>query len=367
MAGSSDLTGFDPGLPRGTAELAVAYATRAADAASNLSGQAYAIDETAVLGHLLLPLLSDEVPSPRAPRPAPGGGFVHVDVLPDDEDLLTTLAVSEPDADAERVAVLAQECRLPVTPYRSTVAPPSAIEEAGAGTRTLRPGDVSVIDMTSMWAGPLCTMLLAEWGADVVTVEPDMRRDGLRGSPRHFATLDRGKTRVPWDLRRSIDRQLFEAAVRSADVLVESFSDRVMPNLGYGRDELAALNPRLIVVSIRAFAASSPEASWVAYGGGVHATSGLGVIDGVAQPAALAYPDPLAGLAAFTGVLRALSRSRDGVQLIDVSLAKSIAPLTATCAGHPLGEVDHGALDWLRGQLDDRLDGGPGTVLSPHQ
>ena len=58
-----------------------------------------------------------------------------------------------------------------------------------------------MLDLTAMWAGPLCTLLLAEWGASVTTVEPAVRPDGLRGSPAQFAVLDRGKRRVDLDLR----------------------------------------------------------------------------------------------------------------------------------------------------------------------
>ena len=55
------------------------------------------------------------------------------------------------------------------------------------------PHDVTVLDLTAMWAGPLATMQLAAWGAEVVTVEPPFRRDGLRGSPAQFAVLDAGQ------------------------------------------------------------------------------------------------------------------------------------------------------------------------------
>ena len=102
-----------------------------------------------------------------------------------------------------------------------------------------------VLDLTAMWAGPLCTLLLAEWGATVTTIEPAVRPDGLRGSPAQFAVLDRGKRRVDLDLRTPAGRSAFESLVGEADLLVESFSSRVMPNLGYDAGALRALNPRL--------------------------------------------------------------------------------------------------------------------------
>lgn len=315
-----DVGRFDIGMPQGTAALALEYAHRAARAAQGT----YRASEDAVVAHLLLPLMVGDHPTSAPPRPAGGGGWVHTDLIPEDEELFAVLAGDAPDADAEQLAALAQECRLPVTPYRAGAAPWSGPPPAGRGGRSLRPQDVTVIDMTAMWAGPLCTLLLAEWGARVLTVEPPSRPDGLRGSPSQFAALDRGKQRRPWDLRRAADRAAFEAALRDADVLVESFSDRVLPNLGYDPETVARVNPTLTTVRIRAFPSGTPEASWVAFGRGVHAASGLGMVSGQPAPATIAYPDPLAGLLAFARVLEALG---SGPQETEVSLASAIAPL----------------------------------------
>jgi crotonobetainyl-CoA:carnitine CoA-transferase CaiB-like acyl-CoA transferase len=128
--------------------------------------------------------------------------------------------------------------------------------------------------------------------------------------------------------------------VADADVLVESFSDRVLPNLGYPADELRRLNPRLRTIAVRAF----PASSWVAFGRGVHAASGLGMVAGAPVPALLAYPDPLAGLVAFTAVMRALA-DPEGADA-EISLAGAIAPLLAR-AGEPLGPLDRGAIAQL--------------------
>jgi CoA-transferase family III len=328
-----------PGLPRGTAALALALAERAAAAASALTGVNHRVDHDAVLAQLLLPLVVGDDPNPVAPRAAPAGGHVHADVLPDDEPLLELLHAEPPAPDSERLASRAQECRLPVTPYRAAVAswPAAPDPPPPSPGRRVEPGAVRVVDLSAMWAGPLCTRLLADWGADVLTVEPDVRRDGLRLSPAQFAVLDQGKRRVPWDLRVAADRAAFEAAVAAADVLVESYSRRVLPNLGYPPERLHALNPRLVVVQLRAFPADTPESHWVAYGRGVHAASGLGVVDGVPAPALLAYPDPLAGLEAFGTILGALGANRGTV--VEVSLASALASLLPS-AGAPLVPPD---------------------------
>ncbi len=330
---------FDAGIPAGTAALALRLAEDAAAAATRLTGRTHVVDHPAVLAHLLLPLIVGDDPVSAAPRAAPAGGWVHADVLPDDEALLEVLTDSA--SDAEALAAAAQECRLPVTPYRAADAAWSDERDTEPPVRRRQPSQVSVLDLTAMWAGPFATGQLAAWGADVVTVEPAMRRDGLRGSPAQFEVLDRGKRRVAWDLRSATDRRAFEAAVARADVLVESFSDRVMGNLGYPADELWRLQPELLVVSIRAFPASSPERGWVAFGRGVHAASGLGLVAGVPHAPSLAYPDPLAGLVALAAVLEGVGQAAPARR--EVSLGGAVAPLLDGVS-RPLGAVDAAAL-----------------------
>src|SRR5829696_2146315 len=250
-------------MPHGTGALAMDLATRAADAATRVTGRAHRVDADAVLGHLLLPLVTGDDPTSREPRPVAGRGWVHSDVIADDEELLELLAADA--GDAEDLAARAQECGLPVTPYRADAAPWRAGPAPQPATRHVEREDVTVVDLTAMWAGPLATAQLAAWGARVTTIEPPFRRDGLRAVPDQFAALDGGKRRVPWDLRVAADRTRFEDAVTSADVVVESFSPRVMSNLGYPPEALLRINPRLTVLSLRAFPGTGPEATWVAF------------------------------------------------------------------------------------------------------
>ena len=344
------------GIPRGTIERALELAADAAAAATRLTGRPHGVDADAVRAHVLLPLVAGDVVTPPPPRAVDGGGWVHADVLAEDRDLFELLAAD--GRGAEQLAAAAQECRLPVTPYRSNPALWTWERQATPSARQIDAGDVAVLDLTAMWAGPLATAQLAAWGAGVTTIEPPFRRDGLRGSPAQFAALDRGKRRVPWDLRIAGDRAAFEAAVRAADVLVESYSARVMPNLGYPPDVLHRLNPRLTIVSLRAFPASSAEASWVAFGRGVHASSGLGIVDGRPAPALLAYPDALAGLLAFGMILDALGGP--GGTTIEISLADAMAPLLPT-AGQPLVAPDDDLVARLRATTNAR----PGAVIIP--
>ena len=130
---------FDAGIPAGTAALALRLAEEAAAAATRLTGRTHVVDRPAVLAHLLLPLVVGDDPVAAAPRAAPAGGWVHADVLPEDEALLELL--TDATADAEALAAAAQECRLPVTPYRRRhggVGRPSATSHRRCATSSRR-------------------------------------------------------------------------------------------------------------------------------------------------------------------------------------------------------------------------------------
>lgn len=333
---ADDVDAGDVRLPSGTAALAVRLAEHAAGLATQLTGHTHAVDADAVLAHLLMPLVVGARPPRKPPRPVPSGGFVHDDTGDGDAALLAALL--DEGGDAEAVSAAAQACFLPVAPYRAWRPASPVRRPTSVITRRRDPADVRVLDLTAMWAGPLCTLLCAEWGADVTTIEPAVRPDGLRGAPAQFAVLDRGKTRLDVDLRTTAGRAHFERLVAAADVLVESFSARVMPNLGYDPEALRSLNPRLTTVSIRAFEPDAPEAGWLAYGRGVHASSGLAVHDGRAMAAEIAYPDPLTGFAAFAAVLAALGAQAPPAA-VTVSLAGTIAPLLAA-GDRPLSDGD---------------------------
>ena len=251
---------------------------------------------------------------PASPRPAPGGGWLCCELgAPGDEDAFARLLETLPtDADAPTIAAAAQQWRLPVNEYRPRPAtPPELSVKTGpigpVSTDSSLEG-VRVVDMTVMWAGPLATRKLAERGAEVVKVEPACRLDGTRGTPMYDA-LNAGKRRVDLDLRDAGQRGEFMALVRDADVVIDNFSPRVMPNLGLTHDDLLNLNRRVISVSMPAFPLDSPWRHRVSYGVGVHALSGLGDNgDGTFSAPPVAYPDALAGLAAFRTVLDLLER-----------------------------------------------------------
>jgi len=270
----------------------------------------------------------------RPPVPCRWGeGYLCLDLGPDDLATWETFAgIVESDVDPESVAQRAQVWRLPVTPYRSKPLPQQS-NNLGNCRRRIDLRTVRVVDLTSMWAGPFCTELLALAGARVVKIEPSSRPDGLRygdgddgsGNAPMFVELNKSKEIADIDLRYCSEGDEFHQLLRSADIVVTSLSPRANANLGISSDRLHAVNPDLALLSITAFASGSNESDWVAYGTGVHAASGMGWVDGCPLTPAFSYPDPLAGLEACATALAQLAG--DAPKQCRVSLDRSVAGL----------------------------------------
>ncbi|MGI9612510.1 MAG: CoA transferase [Acidimicrobiales bacterium] len=339
-------------LPPGTVELGrrhLGLAERRLDGMSVLDCSSAAVE-----AHLVRPIeLADEWPDPTDPLPI-GEGAIHADLIDDDRELFGALREtlstdSVTGLDAETLATEAQACRLAVTPYRrrcrsaSSHAPArveasASIPPGAVGPRGVAPPEARVVDLSALWAGPLATALLAKVGAEVIKVDPSCRPDAFAEHPRLYEHLNHRKEIVDLDLRVDDDRRRFEALVASADLVVDSFSRRVMPNLGYGPKQLRRLAPHVRTLSIRAFEPSSPQADWVAYGPGVHAMSGLAEqrpVDGRRapfRPAPIAYPDAVAGMSAFAVAVELLADSGQAEHRT-VALSTTIAPLLSVHDG----------------------------------
>ena len=285
------------GLPAGALPLARLYAEKADLHCRRLCGRRVPLSETWIRRTLLLPLLVEEDwPAPRRPWPI-GAGAVHADLIDEDVATFERLLEVESTRDPERLAEVAQMWRLPVVPYRRPLVRAQADEipvdlEVRRGRRA---EDLHIIDLSTLWAGPLVTALLFATGMSVTKIDPACRPDGFRARPGLYRALNSGKSIADLDLRKSEDRRRFEALVKRADLVVDSFSPRVMPNFGYAPEQLRQLNPRIATLSITAFPAHGRERNWLAFGGGVHAASGLGYAQGRPEPAPIAYPDALTG------------------------------------------------------------------------
>ena len=123
---------------------------------------------------------------------------------------------------------------------------------------------IRVIDFGQYIAGPLCGMLLADQGADVIKVDPP---GGPRWDVPGNATWNRGKRSILLDLKQEADLATARSLIESADVLIENFRPGVMGRLGLGAREMTEGNPRLVYCSIPGFASDDPRADMPAYEG----------------------------------------------------------------------------------------------------
>ncbi len=238
--------------------------------------------------------------------------------------VVPALSPAEAGEDAQSRARGVWTCAGVRSPFRFTAqAPrePSPRPGATGGGAAVPPlADLLVLDLGLVWAGPYCGRLLAALGARDINVEGPPRPDGTRparGAPcgGAFADLNRGKESLVLDLQHPGGRAAFLRLVERADVLLENFSPRVMPNFGLAYPTLAAANPRLLMLSLPAFGATGPWAHYVAYGGGLELVTGLAPRDaqGRPTPAPVAYLDYLAGTYGAAGLLAALlARDRTG-------------------------------------------------------
>ncbi|MCR9092637.1 MAG: CoA transferase [bacterium] len=178
--------------------------------------------------------------------------------------------------------------------------------------------DLLVLDLTIARAGPTAVRQLADWGADVVLIEPPAPEDTSAG--RHgpdFLNLNRNKRSLSLDLKREAGRALLHRLVARADVLVENMRPNVKEKLGFDWETVSAINPRLVMGSISGFGQDGPYAE---RGGVDQIAQGLGGLMSVTGlpgqgpvRAGVAISDVTAGLQLAVGILVALhERERTG-------------------------------------------------------
>lgn len=183
---------------------------------------------------------------------------------------------------------------------------------------------IRVVDLTRILAGPFCTMLLADMGAEVVKVEDPKGGDAVRrqgaivdGLSWYFAQFNRNKKSVVLDLRADGGREALADLIRGADVLVENFRPGVLAQMGFGPERLNALNPRLVVGSVNGYGSSGPYAERPSFDFIAQAMSGFmsvnGMPGGPPLRSGLPMSDLVAGLYAAFGIVCALNaRGRTG-------------------------------------------------------
>lgn len=200
-----------------------------------------------------------------------------------------------------------------------------------------------VLDFTTTIAGPHCTRLLADLGAEVIKIEApegDMMRLRLpmrNGASTYFGQLNAGKKSIVLDLKSPAGHAAVLRLLATSDVLAENFRPGVMRRFGLDHPALAEAFPRLIYCSLSGYGQTGPGADQPAYAPVIHATSGFDLAHLVYQPGrsrpdncGIYIADVLAGTYAFSAIAAALhQRHATGKgQHIDVSMLESMLTLT---------------------------------------
>jgi formyl-CoA transferase len=197
-----------------------------------------------------------------------------------------------------------------------------------------------VLDLATIYAGPLAAMMLGDYGAEVIKVEHP-RGDPLRthgeskdGHGLWWKVVSRNKLAITLNLGSAEGQELFRQLAAGADVVVENFRPGVMERWGLGYEELAALNPRLVMLRVTGFGQDGPYSGRPGFGTLAESMSGFAYITG--QPGGpptlppFGLADGVAGMAAAGAVLMAL-RERDQVsgrgQSIDVAITEPLLTL----------------------------------------
>ena len=194
--------------------------------------------------------------------------------------------------------------------------------------------DIQVLDLTRALAGPFCTLMLGDYGADVIKIEIPETGDDTRhwGPPfigdesAYFLSINRNKRSLTLNFKEQEAIKIFLKLVEKADVVVENFTPGVMKRFGLDYEAVKAINPSIIYCSISGFGQDGPYQNRPAYDQIMQGVSGLmsitGEPDGEPQKVGIAVSDIGAGMWAAFAVMTALhhrSNSGDGQQ-IDISM-----------------------------------------------
>ena len=192
---------------------------------------------------------------------------------------------------------------------------------------------IRVLDLSRVLAGPYCTMMLADYGADIIKIEPPGDGDDSRAfgpfvgkESAYFMSLNRNKRSITLNFKHQQEVELFQEMVKKADVVVENYRPGTMEKFGLGYDELKKINPRLIYAACSGFGHTGPYRDKPAYDIIVQAMGGVMSITGPenGEPTRIgaSVGDIMAGMFTAYGVMMALfHRERTGEgQKVDVGM-----------------------------------------------
>ncbi|HAU10766.1 MAG TPA: carnitine dehydratase [Gammaproteobacteria bacterium] len=201
---------------------------------------------------------------------------------------------------------------------------------------------IRVVDLTRILAGPFCTLMLADMGAEVIKIEsPDsgdpVRRQGAikEGISWYFAQFNRNKKSVVLDLYTDEGKKTLTKLLSTADVLVDNYRPGVLTKMGFSKERLEEINPRLIQASVNGYGSSGPYVNRPSFDFIAQAMSGFmsvnGAPDSDPQRAAPPMSDLIAGLYCAFGVVTALqARERTGRgQRVESSLTGGLVSMMA--------------------------------------
>lgn len=232
---------------------------------------------------------------------------------------------------------------------------------------------VRVADFTWVWAGPFCTLQLAHLGAEVIRVESSVRpcvtrmlppwpegQPGLNRSG-YFNQYNQGKYSLALDLKLPEAVAVAKDLVRHCDIVCENFAAGVMDRLGLGYEELRAVRPDIIMISMSGYGATGPESGYVSYGPAQVPLSGLSSLTGYRgyppMHVGVSYGDPTAGLhAAFAALAALWHREQTGEgQFIDLSQWETT-----------IAVIPEGIIEYAWHGMQPERNGNRDPVMVPH-
>lgn len=232
------------------------------------------------------------------------------------EDSWTALRRWTLERSATEAASRCQLLGVPAAPIDPTAeeAPRAWLKTERGGRRRSGRGQPVVVDLTSLWAGPLCGRLLGLLGARVTKVESFQRPDGARaGHPEFFARMNAGSEHVSLDFSTVEGRDRLRQLVEDADVVLEASRPRALRHLGLDADELVAAGKTWLSITAR-----GRSSDWVGFGDDIAAGAGLLADTVEVLPAGDALADPLAGVHSAVAVAAAWGTDRGW--LLDLSM-----------------------------------------------
>ncbi|MDP7503819.1 MAG: CoA transferase [Nitrospinota bacterium] len=208
-----------------------------------------------------------------------------------------------------------------------------------------------VLDLSRILAGPFCTMMLGDMGAEVIKVEHPKGGDDTRswppfydgGESTYFQSVNRNKKSLTLDLKAEEGKRILRKLVEKSDIFLQNFRPGAIERLGLGYEEMSALNPRLIYASVSGYGQTGPNRERPAYDILLQAEGGLmsitGEADGISCKTGIALADLTTALFAIQGILLAvIAREKTGRgQFIDMAIQDGQAALMSHAAGNFFG------------------------------